>query len=138
MFNSGRSLLFTLFNLLALFTTLALAAPLKAPHALGALDGHLPKGVVPLDKRYDNARFTYYDVGQNACGSYDSESDYLYNNGAHCYKTVTIQYKGKQVQAKVTDECPGCSEAQADLSRPLFKHLASLDEGVIYGQWWFN
>lgn len=28
----------------------------------------------------------------------------MYNNGAHCYKQVTVEYKGKQVRATVTDE----------------------------------
>ena len=81
-----------------------------------------------------------------------------FENGAHCYKKVTIQYNGQKVQATVTDQvcsepndmhmfhriesmsaqCPGCQGDQADLSRPLFAHLAPLDEGVIYGDWWFN
>ena len=69
---------------------------------------------------------------------------------------MTVQYNGKQVQATVTDEvcsalqvggaltpnricqCPGCKGDQADLSRPLFQALSSLDKGVIYGQWWYD
>ena len=27
-----------------------------------------------------------------------------FNNGAHCYKSVTVQYNGQKVQATVTDE----------------------------------
>ncbi|KAI0807200.1 RlpA-like double-psi beta-barrel-protein domain-containing protein-containing protein [Fomes fomentarius] len=142
MSNSSRSLLLALFGLLALFNTLTLAAPTSGSHVLTARH---PKGGSASKKRFDNARLTYYDAGQNACGWYDSDSDYvialspkLYNNGAHCGKMVTVDYQGKQVQAKVTDECPGCNEAEADLSRPLFAHLAPLDEGVIHGRWWFN
>ena len=32
---------------------------------------------VHLQKRFDNARFTYFEVGQNACGSYDHDSDFV-------------------------------------------------------------
>ena len=28
----------------------------------------------------------------------------MYQNGAHCYKSVTVQYNGKKVKATVTDE----------------------------------
>ncbi|RPD65946.1 hypothetical protein L226DRAFT_519509 [Lentinus tigrinus ALCF2SS1-7] len=147
MFNSSRSLVLTLFNLLALSSALAFAAPHKGKHHSGSsVTKKLTESATDaLERRYDNARFTYYDAGENACGGYDSNRDYviaispsLYNNGAHCYKTVTLQYNGQQVKAKVTDECPGCKDAEADLSRPLFAHLAPLDEGVIYGQWWFD
>ncbi|KAI0374697.1 hypothetical protein BV20DRAFT_960845 [Pilatotrama ljubarskyi] len=144
MFNSSRSFLLTLFALLSA----ALLAH-AAPHAI------TPKHVrlaaqnatlgVRLDKRYDGARLTYYDAGPNACGSTDSDSAYvialsssLYNGGEHCYKQVTIEYNGKQVQATVTDECPGCKDSQADVSRPLFAALESLDKGVIYANWWFD
>ncbi|KAI0721587.1 RlpA-like double-psi beta-barrel-protein domain-containing protein-containing protein [Cerioporus squamosus] len=148
MFNSSRSFVFTLFTLLALSSALAFAAPHKGKeHSGSGAVTHKLTGTTldAIERRYDNARFTYYDAGENACGGYDSNTDYviaispsLYNNGAHCYKSVTVQYNGQQVKAKVTDECPGCNGAEADLSRPLFAHLAPLDEGVLYGQWWFN
>ncbi|KAH9946270.1 RlpA-like double-psi beta-barrel-protein domain-containing protein-containing protein [Epithele typhae] len=119
MFAATRSVVFV-----ALLSALALAAPVK---------------------RFDNARYTYYDAGKNACGSTDSNTDYVialspefYNNGANCWRSVTVQYNGKQVQARATDECPGCSGDQVDLSRPLFAALAPLDKGVLYGQWWYN
>ncbi|RDX48326.1 hypothetical protein OH76DRAFT_667219 [Lentinus brumalis] len=147
MFNSSRSFL-TLVNLLALSSAFAFAAPHphKGKHSgSGPVAHKLTNTALDAIERRDNARFTYYDAGENACGGHDSSTDYviaispsLYNNGAHCYKTVTVQYNGQQVQATVTDECPGCSGNGADLSRPLFAHLASPDEGVIYGQWWFN
>ncbi|KAI0708998.1 RlpA-like double-psi beta-barrel-protein domain-containing protein-containing protein [Earliella scabrosa] len=142
MSNYGRSLLLAIFNFLALCSTLALAAPIQGSYDLAVRQ---PKDTIVMDKRYDDARFTYYDAGENACGGWDSNTDYvialspeLYENGKHCWKSVTVQYNGKQVQAKVTDECPGCTGAQADLSRPLFANLENLDRGVIYGQWWFN
>lgn len=30
-----------------------------------------------LERRFDEARLTYYDAGENACGSYDSGSDFV-------------------------------------------------------------
>ncbi|KAI0336341.1 hypothetical protein GY45DRAFT_390985 [Cubamyces sp. BRFM 1775] len=171
MFNSSRSFILTLFSLTALFLGVALAAPFRGDYAVTGTHAHghghahananakanaaqaaaaqnLTLSLTPrasLGKRYDNARFTYYDAGQNACGSYDDGNAYVialssehYENGAHCYKQVTLEYNGKKVQATVTDECPGCNGAQADLSRPLFQALAPLDQGVIYGTWWFD
>ncbi|TBU32299.1 RlpA-like double-psi beta-barrel-protein domain-containing protein-containing protein [Dichomitus squalens] len=130
-----RSLLFVV---PALFATLALAAPFKGVPLSAAAGGEIAV-------RDGGSRFTYYDAGENACGSTDSNTAYIialspaqFNNGAHCYKKVTVEYDGQQVEATVTDECPGCQGTQADLSRPLFAHLAPTDEGVIYGNWWFN
>ncbi|KAL7283242.1 hypothetical protein ACG7TL_002670 [Trametes sanguinea] len=159
MFNSSRSFILTLLSLAALFLGTALAAPFRGPHVAASAHAHAARtsasapqtqnftlslagsAGAPQKRGYDNARFTYYDAGQNACGSYDDGNAYvmalspsIYGNGEHCYKSVTLQYNGKQVQAT----CPGCKDAEADLSRPLFQALASLDEGVIYGQWWFD
>ncbi|KAI0361902.1 hypothetical protein OH77DRAFT_1526439 [Trametes cingulata] len=161
MFNSSRSFLLTLFTLLSALSFLShspsvLAAPHGSPntkhaHAriqVGTQNQNSTVGVGgggALGRRFDGARLTYYDAGQNACGSTDSDSAYvialsssLYNGGEHCYKPVTIEYNGKKVQATVTDECPGCKDSQADVSRPLFAALAPLDEGVIYANWWFD
>ncbi|KAH9854014.1 RlpA-like double-psi beta-barrel-protein domain-containing protein-containing protein [Lenzites betulinus] len=159
MFNSSRSFLLTLLSL----TAVALVG--AAPHGASYSHGQPPNGVAHTHiqrhgvhngtalslggrahgKRFDNARFTFYDAGENACGSVDDGNAFvialspsMYNNGAHCYKQVTVEYKGKQVQATVTDECPGCNDVQADLSRPLFAALAPLDEGEIFGSWWFD
>ena len=30
-----------------------------------------------VEKRFDNTRFTYFAVGQNACGSFDRDSDFV-------------------------------------------------------------
>jgi hypothetical protein len=30
-----------------------------------------------LSKRYDNARFSYYEAGKGACGATNSDSDYV-------------------------------------------------------------
>ncbi|KAI0831114.1 hypothetical protein BC628DRAFT_728368 [Trametes gibbosa] len=158
MFNSSRSFL-TLLSLAAV--ALVGAAPHGADYSHGQPhDGithtHVERraghngtaythGGHGLQKRFDNARFTFYDAGENACGSVDDGNAYvialspsMYSNGAHCYKQVTIEYNGKKVQATVTDDCPGCNGAQADLSRPLFAALAPLDQGEIFGSWWFD
>ncbi|CDO70726.1 Distantly related to plant expansins [Trametes cinnabarina] len=164
MFNSSRSFILALLSLAAFFLGTALAAPFGGPHFVASAHAHsavratanAPQNftlslsassahAVAQKRGYDNARFTYYDAGQNACGSTDDGNAYvmalsssIYNNGEHCYKQVTLQYNGKQVKATVTDKCPGCKDAEADLSRPLFQALAPLDDGVIYGQWWFD
>ncbi|KAI0351059.1 hypothetical protein OH77DRAFT_981738 [Trametes cingulata] len=102
-----------------------------------------------LNKRFDGARFTYYYIngGENACGSWDSDDDYIvaltetqWDGGSHCYAPITIEYQGRSTQAKITDECPGCPYGGLDLSPGLFKFLAggSLDAGVIYGTWNFG
>ncbi|KAH9930960.1 RlpA-like double-psi beta-barrel-protein domain-containing protein-containing protein [Fomitopsis serialis] len=98
-----------------------------------------------LERRVDGARLTYYDAGQNACGGYDSDNDFVvalnapqWDNGAHCYKTITIWYAGKSTQAKVTDMCPGCPWGGLDLSRGLFSFLADLGLGVLSASWDFD
>lgn len=30
-----------------------------------------------FEKRFDNARFTFFPTGQNACGSFDHDSDFV-------------------------------------------------------------
>ena len=74
MSNYGRSLLLAIFNFLALCSTLALAAPIQGSYDLAVRQ---PKGTIVMDKRYDGARFTYYDAGENACGGRDSNTDYV-------------------------------------------------------------
>ena len=71
MISTSPSLLFTLFSFLALFTTLALAAPLSRHHA------HATPNSTVLAKRYSNTRLTYYDAGENACGSVDADTAYV-------------------------------------------------------------
>ncbi|KAI0736640.1 RlpA-like double-psi beta-barrel-protein domain-containing protein-containing protein [Fomitopsis betulina] len=98
-----------------------------------------------LERRFDEARLTYYDAGENACGSYDSGSDFVvalnsaqWDNGAHCYKPITIWYGGKSTQAKITDLCPGCPYGGLDLSRGLFGFLGDLGLGVLTASWDFE
>ncbi|THH01714.1 hypothetical protein EW026_g1042 [Hermanssonia centrifuga] len=61
-----------------------------------------------LSKRFDNARLSYYEAGQGACGAVNSDSDFQYAGGSHCFETITITYNGKTTQAQIADECPGC------------------------------
>ncbi|KZT74170.1 hypothetical protein DAEQUDRAFT_661052 [Daedalea quercina L-15889] len=98
-----------------------------------------------IERRIDGARLTYYDAGQNACGGYDSDGDFVvalnapqWDNGAHCYETITIWYGGKSTQAKITDMCPGCPYGGLDLSRGLFGFLADLGLGVLTASWDFG
>ncbi|KAJ7063131.1 RlpA-like double-psi beta-barrel-protein domain-containing protein-containing protein [Mycena amicta] len=97
-----------------------------------------------VQKRFGDARFTFFDTGLGACGSTNVASDFIvalnseqYGNGEHCYEMVEITYKGKTKQAQIVDECPGCPYAALDMSTGLFDFFASEDLGVIYGSWVF-
>ena len=81
----ARSALFICSALLVLFSAVALGAPHgRRMHNL-QLASHVASSAATiatdtagaLEKRYDNARFTYYDAGENACGSTDSGSAYV-------------------------------------------------------------
>ena len=41
------------------------------------MDGNSAGQNVTLEARFDGARLTYYDAGQNACGGYDSDGDFV-------------------------------------------------------------
>ncbi|KIP09285.1 hypothetical protein PHLGIDRAFT_18677 [Phlebiopsis gigantea 11061_1 CR5-6] len=98
-----------------------------------------------LSKRFDNARFSYYETGEGACGAFNKDSDFIvalnsaqYDGGSHCFATITITANGKTTQAQITDECPGCPYGGLDLSPGLFSYFASEDAGIIYGSWDFG
>ncbi|KAG1738335.1 uncharacterized protein EDB91DRAFT_1018697, partial [Suillus paluster] len=107
-------------------------------------------GDVGVHKRsFDNARFTFYDVGLGACGQYSSPGDFVYRRpqrppigagfpGPECFKSITITYGGKTAQATIMDECMGCPYGGLDFSDGLFNYFASAADGVVYGSWWFN
>ncbi|KAJ7046599.1 RlpA-like double-psi beta-barrel-protein domain-containing protein-containing protein [Mycena alexandri] len=97
-----------------------------------------------LEKRFSDARFTFFDAGLGACGSTSDSSQFIvalnsqqYGGGEHCYKMIEITYNGKTAQAQIVDECPDCPYAALDFSTALFDHFASEDLGVIYGSWVF-
>ncbi|PIL23828.1 hypothetical protein GSI_13579 [Ganoderma sinense ZZ0214-1] len=107
---------------------------------LNETDGH-------FEKRFDGTRFTYFNVGTNACGSFDHDGDFIvalnthqWDGGSHCYEEITITYQGKSTQAKITDECEECPYAAIDLSPGLFEYLVpgGLNAGEVYGSWVFG
>ncbi|KAI0364977.1 hypothetical protein BV20DRAFT_1056812 [Pilatotrama ljubarskyi] len=97
-----------------------------------------------IRKRYQNSLFTYYEVGQNACGSSNDNLDYTvalspaeFKGGAHCHQPITMEYGGKQVSAIVTDQCLSCSSGDLDLTLAVFVYLAgALDPGELRGGSW--
>ncbi|THH05074.1 hypothetical protein EW145_g5059 [Phellinidium pouzarii] len=103
----------------------------------------LDSSISKISKR-SSSRLTYYEPGDGACGGKNGPNDMIvainsaqYENGAHCWKMITIMSNGKQIKAQVVDECPGCPVGGLDLSPSLFQHFAPLDEGVISGHWSF-
>ncbi|KAF8831478.1 hypothetical protein HHX47_DHR1000570 [Lentinula edodes] len=110
-----------------------------------------------LEKRFDDARFTYYADGLGACGQTNQPGDFQYNGGQYCFQMITITVGGKTTQAQIMDEvgiestrrpsvthvsastqCPGCPYGGLDFSEGLFQYFASLDEGVLTGSWNFD
>ncbi|GJE86993.1 hypothetical protein PsYK624_030760 [Phanerochaete sordida] len=125
-------------------STLALAGAHDAPRRRHAGTNFLAQNHT-LAKRFDNARFSYYEAGTGACGATNSDSDFIvalnsaqYGSGEHCFASITISYNGKSTQAQITDECPGCPYGGLDLTPGLFSYFASEDAGIIYGEWDFS
>ncbi|KAI0738069.1 hypothetical protein C8Q80DRAFT_1114281 [Daedaleopsis nitida] len=99
-----------------------------------------------FEKRFDNARFTVFTTGVDACGGFDHDDDFIvaigkqqWDGGSHCYAPITITYQGKTANAKITDECGDCPYGAIDLSPSLFVHLVpgGIQEGEVYGSWNF-
>ncbi|KAI0709001.1 hypothetical protein C8Q76DRAFT_785950 [Earliella scabrosa] len=119
-----------------------------------------------LEKRFDNARFTLFDAGVNACGGFDQPNDFIvalnthqWDGGKHCFEDITISYNGKTQKAKITDmvrlHChrrypnpkalPGPRLGLGvpdddNFSRGLFIHMVpgGVDQGVAYGSWHYG
>ncbi|KAL4725459.1 hypothetical protein ACLX1H_007608 [Fusarium chlamydosporum] len=100
-----------------------------------------------------HGEFTYYDIGQGACGENDSGKDDSINivalshllmgpssnDNPMCGKTITIKANGKTAQAKVADKCMGCAMNDIDVSRKVYNEIwGSLDSGRTEVEWWFN
>ncbi|KAG0698631.1 hypothetical protein DFH29DRAFT_810081 [Suillus ampliporus] len=107
------------------------------------------RGDVDIHKRsFNNARFTFYEVGLGACGQYNYPGDFIVAlnvaqcgigyPGPQCFKTITISYGGKTAQATIMDKCMGCPWGGLDFSAGLFDYFATEDVGVLYGSWWFD
>ncbi|KAF8061535.1 expansin family protein [Lyophyllum atratum] len=112
--------------------------PLLGRNVSSATEG----GVATLNKRFDGARFSFYDAGLGACGGHNTNNDFIvalnhaqFDSGDFCFKTITINYKGKSTQAQIVDKCMECPFGALDFSRGLFDFFASQDEGYIYGAW---
>ncbi|EPQ53553.1 hypothetical protein GLOTRDRAFT_130898 [Gloeophyllum trabeum ATCC 11539] len=98
-----------------------------------------------LDKRVNNARMTYYNVGLGACGITNQPTDFVVAldatdfgsgyPGPHCFQHISITANGKTATAEIVDKCPGCPVGGLDLSEGLFSFFAPLSTGVIYGSW---
>lgn len=117
--------------------------PVRAPLAGDSIEQNVTSRA--LVKRFDGARFTFYDAGLGACGKVNSNRDFIvamnsaqFAGGAHCFQTITITVNGKSTSAQVTDECPGCPFAGLDFSRGLFDFFASESAGVLQGSWTFG
>jgi hypothetical protein len=87
---------------------------------------------------------TWYNVGVGACGWKNKASDFVvavntaqFDSGAHCGQRIEIRANGKTAIAEVVDECPGCSHNGLDLSKSLFAHFESTDDGVFDASWNF-
>ncbi|PWZ03653.1 Non-catalytic module family EXPN, partial [Testicularia cyperi] len=83
---------------------------------------------------------------RGACGSMDHSSEYIvalssdiYSGGKHCFRGVRVceAGSGNCVNAKVSDLCPGCKHQSLDMSPPVFRALAPMDQGVIDIVWSF-
>ncbi|KLP02187.1 hypothetical protein CEK27_008315 [Fusarium fujikuroi] len=100
-----------------------------------------------------HGEFTYYDIGQGACGENDTGKDDsinivalshllmgpLSNNNPMCGKTITIKANGKTCQATVADKCTSCDINDIDVSRKVYEEIwGSLDSGRTEVEWWFN
>jgi hypothetical protein len=100
-----------------------------------------------------SGEFTYYDIGQGACGEDDSGKDDSINivalshllmgpssnDNPMCGKTITIKANGKTAQATVKDKCMGCAMNDIDVSRKVYNEIwGSLDSGRTEVEWWFN
>ncbi|TFK51103.1 hypothetical protein OE88DRAFT_1660412 [Heliocybe sulcata] len=133
-FNLASFFVATLFALACLLAMVA-AVPVEAEQQLEA-----------RGKTY-HGRGTWFNVGLGNCGKYNKDSDLIvaldtatYNSGSHCDKHITIvnTKNGKKAKAMVRDSCPSCGTGSIDMSPALFKHLDSLDTGVISVKWWFS
>jgi len=135
---------------LSFFIANVAADPHGSPHARrhDSIARRAPGDVsTHLQKRFDNSRWTFYDVGQGACGQVNVASDFIValNSdqfgsgypGPYCFQQITMTYNGQTTTATIMDECPGCPYGGLDLSRGLFDFFAPESAGVIYGTWNF-
>ncbi|KAJ7487633.1 RlpA-like double-psi beta-barrel-protein domain-containing protein-containing protein [Mycena galericulata] len=121
---------------------------------------HIPRH--PHPKRASDAntgpdKFSLYDAGlwvhpcletrpthryfsSGACGGTNTDSEFVvalnipqWDNGANCYKEITITYNGKTTNAQIVDQCQICPDGGLDLSRGLFTFFEDPSVGIIHG-----
>ncbi|KAF5386807.1 hypothetical protein D9615_001858 [Tricholomella constricta] len=121
----------------------------RAPSAppLGRNVSSAHGGESTLVKRFDNTRFSYYKAGLGACGKTNSGNDFIvamnqiqFDSEDFCFKTITVNYKGKSAQAQIVDRCVECPYGALDFSQGLFEYMSNnnLDLGYLYGSWNFG
>jgi len=103
------------------------------------------QNITNLEKRFDGARFTFYDAGLGACGAVNAPTDFIvalnalqFDGGKHCFQTITITVDGKSTQATITDMCTGCPDGGLDFTTSLFQFFGSESLGVLTGSWVFG
>ncbi|KAJ6617260.1 hypothetical protein B0H10DRAFT_2034079 [Mycena sp. CBHHK59/15] len=119
------------------------AAVLASTHGHIPASRHAGAAHNATSKRASNAKFSLFDGGSAACGPGEySNTEYIvaisteqWDNGAPCYKEITISYGGKTANAQIVDECIICPYNGLDLTRGLFSHFADTNLGIIYGDW---
>ncbi|PPQ64042.1 hypothetical protein CVT24_008855 [Panaeolus cyanescens] len=122
------------------FSLLTVALAMVSGIAIGAPN----PDASTLEKRFDNARMTFFTPGLGACGVVNTDADHVvalngaqWDGGAHCNQNVVINANGVTTTATIVDLCPGCPFGGLDLSTGLFSMFASTDLGVISGTWNF-
>ncbi|KAF8602119.1 hypothetical protein BDV93DRAFT_545520 [Ceratobasidium sp. AG-I] len=88
---------------------------------------------------------TWFYPGLGACGGTNTQYEHvvaldapLWNNGANCWRGITIQAYGQQVDAAIVDLCPGCGYGDLDMAPALFEAFTGLDTGVFQMTWWYR
>ncbi|KAJ7616081.1 hypothetical protein FB45DRAFT_841722 [Roridomyces roridus] len=86
-----------------------------------------------------NGIATYYDPdgGFGACGSVLTNDMFVvalnagdYASGAHCGRSISVQYQGRSVNAVVQDYCPGCQgDHGIDLTEPA---ISVIDPNYVF------
>ena len=64
--------------------------PARRHHAVNRL--HEPDATATLSKRVDNAKFTYYETGQGACGGTNKDSDWVSSSYARRLYPMSLTY----------------------------------------------
>jgi len=92
-----------------------------------------------------DATYYYQNGVAGACGTVHSDQDAIialhtdiYDNGAHCGRTVQITTGSNVIYATVADACPSCRTSHSiDLSVGAFKPFNDLSVGMFPVSWKF-